>query len=133
MSFRFKRKLQDFNIINSPIIIPEKKYLIAFEKTLKDSFKNEKSYFPCVLSGWDNTPRYKNKGFLIDAEIPSLLEKQFKILINLLKHKEKPEFVFIKSWNEWAEGNVLEPYILNDKEFIPSDLFIDFKNNYKNI
>ena len=133
MSFSFKRKLQNFNIINGPIIIPEKKYLNAFKKTLKDSFKNEKSYFPCVLSGWDNTPRYKNKGFLIDAEIPSLLEKQFKILINLLKNKDKPEFVFIKSWNEWAEGNVLEPYKLNDKEFIPSDLFIDFKNNYKNI
>ena len=129
--FRIKRKLQNFGLINSPIIISEKRYLKAFFKTLKSHIKNEESFFPCVLSGWDNTPRYKNKGFLIDADISSLLKKQFDVLGNCYKNTTSPNIIFIKSWNEWAEGNVLEPYKVLGKEYSPAKKIFDLKKDSK--
>ena len=128
--FKIKRKLQKLNFLKGPIIINEKNYMNAFKKTIINNKKNIDSYFPCLLSGWDNTPRYKNKGFVIDADILSLIKKQFKFLNKIYKNDELPNIVFIKSWNEWAEGNLLEPYKIFNKEYNPSKIILDLKNKF---
>ncbi len=66
--------------------------------------------FPCVTPSWDNTARRKNKGFIIENSSPDLYEKWLKTVIKSTKNTSRENnFVFINAWNEWAEGNHLEP------------------------
>lgn len=66
--------------------------------------------FPCVLPNWDNTPRSGYRGIILTNNSPALFEKQIEKAVEYLEDKEYPEpFLIIKSWNEWAEGNILEP------------------------
>jgi hypothetical protein len=67
-------------------------------------------YAPCVLPNWDNTPRSGRRGVVFDNATPDLFEKYLKNAIGKVAHKPYQErIVFLKAWNEWAEGNYLEP------------------------
>jgi len=66
--------------------------------------------FPMVLPNWDNTPRSDYRGEVFENTTPELFKQQIKKGIEFLETKNYPEkFLIIKSWNEWAEGNYLEP------------------------
>ncbi|MFD2598326.1 glycoside hydrolase family 99-like domain-containing protein [Sphingobacterium corticis] len=66
--------------------------------------------YPMVLPNWDNTPRSGINGNVIKNATPETLYLQLDKAKNFLKESElKENFLFIKSWNEWAEGNILEP------------------------
>jgi len=67
-------------------------------------------YYPCVVPNWDNTSRAGTTGLVFHNSTPELFGKHLNKAI--CKVKTLPaarQFVFIKSWNEWAEGNYLEP------------------------
>lgn len=66
--------------------------------------------FPSIIPGWDHTPRSGNEGLVLHHSTPDLFETHVRKAIDLVAHKE-PEhrIVFLKSWNEWAEGNYMEP------------------------
>lgn len=71
---------------------------------------NFKNIMPCVFVGWDNTPRRKEKGIIVYANEASVFEKELKRVKNKMLVSGNPEpFLFINAWNEWAEGNHLEP------------------------
>mgnify|MGYP003609237119 CR=1 FL=1 len=78
-------------------------------KKISISFPHEK-YISCVFPNWDNSARSGKKSLIFNNATPELwkihLEKSVK---ELKKHKKAPQIVVIKSWNEWAEGNYLEP------------------------
>lgn len=66
--------------------------------------------YPCILPNWDNTPRSGNRGIILGNNSPSIFEKQVQKAVDYLNEKNyKDSFLIIKSWNEWAEGNILEP------------------------
>lgn len=66
--------------------------------------------FPCVTPSWDNTPRRKSKACLFIESDPVLYEKWLKGIINHnLPHNLDEKIIFINAWNEWGEGNHLEP------------------------
>ncbi len=59
---------------------------------------------------WDNTPRSAENGLVIADSTPSLFRSHLRDAIRLARvAKTEPPIVFVKSWNEWAEGNHLEP------------------------
>ncbi|MEO5775560.1 MAG: glycoside hydrolase family 99-like domain-containing protein [Flavobacterium sp.] len=45
-------------------------------------------------------------------------------------HPENPNFVVIKSWNEWAEGNYLEPDLKYGHEWL--NAVKEVKNDFNN-
>jgi glycosyl transferase family WbsX len=68
--------------------------------------------YPDVIPNWDNTPRSGKNGLVLRDSSPELFRIHLKMILDLVS-KEPPEhrIVFLKSWNEWAEGNHLEPDI----------------------
>lgn len=78
-------------------------------KNLEIKFPHAK-YIPCVFPNWDNSPRSGEKSMIFNNSSPAAWEKHLRKSISELKNNPKnPPFVIIKSWNEWAEGNYLEP------------------------
>ncbi len=66
--------------------------------------------FPCVTPGWDNSPRRKTGAVIIKGSTPELYGSWLENVIRrFTPFSEEENFVFINAWNEWAEGNHLEP------------------------
>jgi hypothetical protein len=95
---------------DTPLLIP---YKTAINFLITKKFFDF-DYFPCVIPNWDNTPRAGSKGMVLTDSTPELWAKHFQDGVEYTKNnKEDRQFVFVKSWNEWAESNYLEP----DSEF----------------
>ncbi len=66
--------------------------------------------FPSVTPMWDNTARRKKGAFILKDSTPGLYESWLRTIIEKFKpYSPEENFVFINAWNEWAEGNHLEP------------------------
>lgn len=65
---------------------------------------------PCAIPNWDNTPRSGANGMLLLGSTPELFRQHLTAAISRARQAEPGrQLLFIKSWNEWAEGNHLEP------------------------
>jgi hypothetical protein len=67
-------------------------------------------FFPFVMPSWDNTASRGKDSFLFYNSSPSKFGewvafnwKQF------IPRSDEENFLFINAWNEWAEGNHMEP------------------------
>jgi hypothetical protein len=66
--------------------------------------------FPSVYPNWDNTPRLGRRGIVATGSTPERFGSQIRHALEQLAGVPADEQVLvIKSWNEWAEGNYLEP------------------------
>lgn len=67
-------------------------------------------YHPCVFVSWDNTPRRGENGIVFINSGPEQFEAGLREAVQSVQGKP-PEhrLVFVNAWNEWAEGNHLEP------------------------
>lgn len=77
---------------------------------LKKQVPDYKRY-PCVLTSWDNSPRRVNDiaQVFVESE-PSVYENWLaKTIKSIDKRALDEKIVFINAWNEWGEGNHLEP------------------------
>lgn len=86
-------------------------------KTVRGFFAPEDCWervYPTIMPQWDRTPRVNNyDGIYVDAT-PENFRKHIEHAINVIKDKpEEHRILFLKSWNEWGEGNYVEP----DTEF----------------
>jgi len=75
--------------------------------------------FPCVVPNWDNTPRSGSRGLVLKGSTPALFRHHFQQALALTRHvPAEHRFIFIKSWNEWAEGNHIEPDLKYGKAYL---------------
>ena len=66
--------------------------------------------YPCVIPNWDNTPRSGVNGLVLNGSTPALFRRQVRKALDVTAHLPPDHrLMFVKSWNEWAEGNYLEP------------------------
>ena len=88
-----------------------KKY--PYKKIIDKLFVEEDKWenvFPCIIPNWDRSPRAGREAVIYDGSSPALFEKSVEDVLSIIKDKkEEHQIVFIKSWNEWGEGNHLEP------------------------
>lgn len=85
-------------------------YEAILPKLLRKTTSPDIEDYPCVIPNWDNTPRSKSNGLVLFGSTPELFRRHFKEALELCRSlPDGRKFMFIKSWNEWAEGNHLEP------------------------
>jgi len=64
--------------------------------------------YRCVAPSWDNSARRKSGAAILSDSTPKLYGEWLQRLAEQAMDGGL-EFVFINAWNEWAEGNHLEP------------------------
>lgn len=66
--------------------------------------------YPRVICNWDNTPRLGSRGYVLEGSTPDLFALYLRNAIAQVEDRPvERRLVFLKSWNEWAEGNYVEP------------------------
>ena len=87
--------------------------IYSYEKILSVLLDKEKQgieNYNCVIPNWDNTPRSGENGLVFQGSTPELFRRHFREALEISQAlPDDRRFIFIKSWNEWAEGNHLEP------------------------
>ena len=67
-------------------------------------------FLPRILPSWDDTPRYGQHGVVYDNSTPELFARHLAKAAAIVSNRPQQEaIIFLKAWNEWAEGNYLEP------------------------
>lgn len=77
--------------------------------------------YPSVIHNWDNTPRSGANGLVFYGSTPQLFGKVLRKAFDLTRtpsHVKSGRLIFLKSWNEWAEGNHLEPDLRDGHAFL---------------
>lgn len=73
----------------------------------EDAWEN---VYPTLLPQWDRTPRAGIKTDPLTNSTPEKFQASIEQALQLI-HKKKSEhqILFLKAWNEWGEGNYVEP------------------------
>ncbi|SFC30371.1 Glycosyltransferase WbsX [Xylanibacter ruminicola] len=84
-------------------------YKDAIKYMVIDDCKN-REVIPCISPNWDHSPRSSHNAVILKNSTPDLFKRIAKRAIEVVKGKpEDEQIVMIKSWNEWGEGNYMEP------------------------
>lgn len=76
-------------------------------------------YYPCLVPNWDNTPRSGLDGLVLHGSTPELFRTQVRAAVARVgQMAPQHKIVFVKSWNEWAEGNYLEPDLRYGRQYL---------------
>jgi len=88
--------------------------ILSYEKEIVTFVPDEmpETRYPSIVHAWDNSPRSKGRGVVLHGSTPALfrraLQKALRLTRGYNRHRDG-RLIFLKSWNEWAEGNHLEP------------------------
>ena len=115
--YKFLRRVLNVvkRVVKIPFIIPYKTAI----KNVVDSQDYNKNVFPTMMPNWDHTPRSNDGGSVLHNSTPELFQEHAKdILRTTIDKPQSHKIVFLKSWNEWGEGNYMEPDLKYGKGFI---------------
>ena len=82
-----------------------------YAKAMKDMIIPEDSnenVFPTICPNFDHTPRSGTRGLVYTNSNPTTFYNHVRQILDVVAPKQN-KFVFLKSWNEWGEGNYMEP------------------------
>lgn len=90
-----------------PTLFDYNKYVDIVKSQANPNYKQ----FPGITPSWDNAARRIGKSFYaLTNSTPSAYGKWLQyILDTFTPYSTEENFVFVNAWNEWAEGNHLEP------------------------
>lgn len=69
---------------------------------------HEKNHFRMAFVDFDDSPRRNTRAVIMRGSTPERFGRYLKETIRL-SLQEGNEYVFLNAWNEWGEGNYLEP------------------------
>jgi len=76
--------------------------------------------YPCVATGWDNTPRRQNgEAMVLCGSTPDRYGEWLRRAVTSQTDRHGSDgIVFVNAWNEWAEGAHLEPDTRHGRRFL---------------
>ncbi|WP_345953486.1 glycoside hydrolase family 99-like domain-containing protein [Mucilaginibacter sp. PAMB04168] len=77
------------------------------DQMINSEFTYKANEFPGITPGWDNAARRTKGATIFTDSTPSDYSKWLKAIKG--RYENKDTYLFINAWNEWAEGNHLEP------------------------
>lgn len=96
--------------------------LISYDNYVKNMIKNYHpsiSCHPSIDPCFDHSPRSAHRGVIIKDSTPEKWGTLCKKIFASCAFREHEEnLIFIKAWNEWGEGNYMEPDLKYGKEYI---------------
>lgn len=123
---RIPFKLFKFKILHKPLRLD---YSFISKYFIQDIDKNE-NIFPTIIPNWDHTPRSGNYGVVFHNSTPQLFKEHVKKAIAVVENKPSSrQILFLKSWNEWGEGNYMEPDLKFRKQYI--EILTELVSNVK--
>lgn len=97
-------------------------FMTDYEKFIPEMIteeEKENNVIPCIVPQWDHTPRSGWNGSLFVNTSPDLFFTHVRTALEAIKDKPNEEkLIFLKSWNEWGEGNFIEPDITFGRGFL---------------
>ena len=86
-----------------------------YEKVMRHFFTDEDKIeyvIPTIMPNWDRSPRSGSRGIIYHNSTPEKFKAHVQEALSLIKNKPiEHRLLILKSWNEWAEGNYMEPDI----------------------
>lgn len=77
-------------------------------KQIEKAKTGKKKVFLGTFSGWDNTSRKDEDGFVVTRSSPGKFKRHLMRML-ILSEKKGNEYLFLNAWNEWSEGAYIEP------------------------
>lgn len=88
-----------------------------YSKTVRGFFAPEDKWenvIPTIMPNWDRSPRAALHDGVYVGATPEAFQKHILQAMDMIKDKTpEHQILILKSWNEWGEGNYVEP----DQEF----------------
>ena len=99
------RKIKGMFTVTAPNLFDYKDCIKRFIQEQDDC---REDIIPSLIPNFDHSPRSGKYGYIIKNSTPQLFGeyagKEFQIV-----SKKKNNIVLLRSWNEWGEGNYMEP------------------------
>lgn len=103
-------------ILKKPLVID---YSQAYPHFINEKEDSMIDVIPSIIPNWDHSPRSGIKATVLHNPTSDSFRKHVKQAINVLKKKpDSRKIIFLKSWNEWGEGNYIEPDLKYGRTFI---------------
>ena len=101
----------------------------SYATSLLKTFSQHKDVWPCLVPCFDHSPRSGNRGVILHHSTPDKWKTLCQKVFEVCKGRASDQnVVFIKAWNEWGEGNYMEPdtqfgkgYIQATREALDAD------------
>lgn len=79
-------------------------------KYIYDEYDKLENVYPTLLPNWDRSARSGKQARIYTDSTPEVFREQLLSALSLLEDKnDEHKILFLQSWNEWAEGNYVEP------------------------
>lgn len=102
-------------LLGRPLVIDHKQIL----PHLITKLEKRKDVILTITPNWDHTPRSGKGGFVLKNSTPEVFREHVKSILELTREKgSNDNLVILKAWNEWGEGNYVEPDLKYGRSFL---------------
>ncbi len=124
--FPLERNGKDRHIISS-LITKLKKHIFGIPKLINyesiiegtwvEGIDDNEKVLPTLIPNWDHSPRSGKHALILENCTPETWRLHIKRILKGVSNK-KNRIIMLKSWNEWGEGNYLEPDLRYGDQYI---------------
>lgn len=90
-------------------------------KNYHSEYELKDNVYPIVFPQLDRTPRAGKQAIVLTGSNPKLFKQYLQDTLNVIKDKQyEHRIIIINAWNEWGEGNYLEPDMKYGRGYLDS-------------